>query len=389
MIRSVALLAFLLERHNNGAELSLSFLCRVSRGPCWRNHYSLPREDDADSPGNETARFSCISDLPSPNEDYSKALIELELDSVITPISDLGYYGWSPSGQIRSNLLSVDGSEIASRVDFSRKPAFLQGVERLKQNLPRTFRNYRKTLKKFDVQNLFPYGRTDIASLYVATQDRGLNLSDVDFMFGSYTLYFLATGELADDGERCIIARVPGTNVLLVTRYQIYTESFAKAGPQFQRWVTGANLDPPFDVDNVVHLHLVSIHNSNILLAGEVDALDADNTPTEVKLGVPLKRANRTLFQMISSSSLQLCRGETLYRGKNDISLEEIKMESLQEVGSRVLHRRRSYAQMKQNIIDRVGWLQNQSQTIFGTVMELSFHNEENGEEADGYATLA
>lgn len=60
----------------------------------------------------------------------------------------------------------------------------------------------------------------------------------------------------------------------------------------------------------VEHLHLMKIGEKTVLFRAEVDAVDTDGSPIEVKASNPRYWGTKVMFQMISSGSTKLCHGE-------------------------------------------------------------------------------
>ncbi|CAB9508116.1 expressed unknown protein [Seminavis robusta] len=280
-------------------------------------------------------RFSSdgSTDLPPPNEELKEALTRIGIQDKLEPLSDLGYYGWNPTGSYNP-LSSVTAEDIRQMIDFTRKPKTILDVQALRATLPRKL----SFLEPFLVENLFPFGQHSIASLYVATNHKGVDPKSVNFMFGSYSLFLLATGELQDDGEKFIVMRIPSTGILFVSRYKAYTNNLSAHGHQFERFLLGTSPEPPYDHSEAENLQLMKIGNSTVLISGEVDAVDCNGTPTEVKLGNK-QQSMKTLSQMISSASLQLCRGNVRFwqrRGRKKLrDIKRIEFERLEDFATR------------------------------------------------------
>jgi hypothetical protein len=211
--------------------------------------------------------------LHPPNFDLGESLEKLGLDTYLEPISDLGYYGWKPQGDYRP-VSSASAKEIRDCIDTNMVPRHLCNVQDLKDQLPLRFAK----LEPREVKNQYPHGQTFIASLHVAAAHRGLDISTVDFMFGSYTLGILAK-EHVPANSRCLVVPIPGTDLIMINRYCEYTQDYSSKGCQFERFAVGDGMNDTFTtLEHVVHLHLMKIGNSdrcessNILLAGEADA---------------------------------------------------------------------------------------------------------------------
>lgn len=273
-----------------------------------RNHHKLPQSYDS-------------SPLPPPNQELKQLLHNAKLP--LRPISDLGYYGWIPivtGGQYNDQtnltttlvaatipLSNVTANDIRQNIDLSMTPKIPCDLDRFQESLPRDFSEHFNS-SSMTFPNKYPYGQTSIASLYAAKQ-KGVFLQNVNFMFGSYTLYHLAYGCL-DGNEKSVVARVPGTNIVLMTRYKEYMQHLGSKGHDFERMIIDGDDAINNNLDSVVHLQLMQLGSSKILFAGEVDAMDpSSGNPIEIKFGGMAKRAVRILFQMISSGSLSLIQG--------------------------------------------------------------------------------
>eukprot|EP00980_Cylindrotheca_fusiformis_P002490 scaffold585_cov97-Cylindrotheca_fusiformis.AAC.4 len=301
--------------------------------------------------------------LPPPCQELASILKEVKLP--LEPISDLGYYGWKPELRIqqqqqqqtameeeqqqqmkkRSNgsprmrivvastipLPHVTANDIRRNVHLNETPRIPCDLKAFRDSLPRNVTMAYPNDDDDDdddtiaspaaaaatttliLPNKYPYGQTSIASLYAAKQ-KGVPLEEVNFLFGSYTLYHLAFGHL-EEGEKSIAARVPGTNIVLVTRYKEYMQNTATKGHAFEDMILkdkegGKGDGDTSSLNSAVHLQLMQIGKSKVLFAGETDAMDPlTGHPIEIKFGIPAKRKIRILFQMISSGSLSVIVG--------------------------------------------------------------------------------
>ena len=303
----------------------------------------------------------------------------------IVPLSDLGYFGWMPLGGYRS-VGSATADEIRQQVNLTALPdSLLVDLQKtLQPELPRPFKTIEPVLRR----NQYPYGQDYIASLYVAKRDRNLDLNQVDFLFGSYTLFFLATEKPKENGEKYVVAKVPGTNVVLVTRYKLYEDNVNHFGPQFERLVTGSD---SLSNTTVQHIHLIKIGNAQILFSGQVDAADATTgEPTEIKLGIKRFLVLNIIMQAIGSGSTRICVGEYqpqngsihLDYGTTPRVLERVELSNVEDIRTQ-----RSLSWVRGPITRNVNWLQKQCRMNLdhGVVKELHFLPKQKGQK---YAPL-
>ena len=340
-----------------------------------------------------------------------KQLKRLHLNEYITPLEDLGYFGLAKRGSDRRDKCSTYSpiTSIQNNVDHTKTPPLITNSmlkKIIEQKLPYKYNNPQAavttttTTTTTDVitNDLFPYRfRTVLASLYViATKKKNraqpsIQFKDIDFAFGSYTLHFLATGKLNDDvpndSEKCIIAKIPGTSIILITRHKIYTHNSSLAGAQLERLLCDDDdmQSTAKESWNVIHHYLFDIGNVTVLLPAEVDALYCTDSrygslPMEIKNTAYgrryASREQRTMFQMISSTSQFICEGASHIsldeNGQKQNVLREIKVRTLEEYSKTVVSKQKMIYHGK-NIQKRVQWLQRQSRLIEdGQVYELS-----------------
>ena len=105
------------------------------------------------------------------------------------------------------------------------------------------------------------------------------------------------------------MARVPGFKCILIAKKKDYIQNLADVGFQFERYVTGGSMMDTSNNTTVEHLHLMKIGEKTVLFRAEVDAVDTDGSPIEVKASNPRYWGTKVMFQMISSGSTKLCHG--------------------------------------------------------------------------------
>ena len=212
--------------------------------------------------------------------------------------------------------------------------------------LPFAFRN----LPVEEHANKFPYGRYEIASLYVASKFRCVDLDLVDFAFGGSALEIFARMEATDT---YMVTRVHNTNTILVAKCKDYVKNYADLGFQFERLVTGESVTDKAEVEFVEHLQLMQVGTHRVLFGAETDAL-LDGEPAEVKASNPYHWGTKVMFQMISSGSPMLCHGV-----KSRGSLTSVNLIELSQV-ARDAFKVQSRSVLEANILSCMASLKNQ-----------------------------
>jgi hypothetical protein len=166
-----------------------------------------------------------------------------------------------------------------------------------------------KNLPPQSYSNQYPHGQYNVASLHVATQHRNVSLNDIDFVFGGSTLELLAQ---QDESMLYMVMRVPATeNTLLVVNYKEYVKDFSDVGSQFERLVTGLEMNQqkshfPF----FVHMTTMLVGDKyNVLFCAEANALDGNDDPVEITTSYPRYWGTKTMFRMISNGCPTICYG--------------------------------------------------------------------------------
>jgi hypothetical protein len=177
----------------------------------------------------KATKCSSISDFKT----ELKAITQLK---IFTAISDCGYFGWRVSAKMNQPLILSNiqaTTEITRHIVIDKVPQTLLSLKDLK--VPCSFE---MSLEPDLYKSTYPYGQYDVASLYVASKHRKVDLDDMDFMFGGSTLELLAT---ADDttASSYLVCRIPTTkNEILVRKCKEYVQNFSDVGYQFERYVT-------------------------------------------------------------------------------------------------------------------------------------------------------
>ena len=295
---------------------------------------------------------------------------------IFVPIADCGYYGWNPMKEAFQPLSDVSSADdIIRHINIDLKPKEILPLSQLK--VPCSFD---MSLPPDEHPNKYPFGQYDVASLYVASKHRNIDLNKVDFIFGGSTLEMLARH---DASNPYMVCRIPTTTadhaLLLVRKCKEYTQNFADVGFQFERYVTTGSMCHSDSVEFVERIQLMEIDAKfKVLLCAEADAIDDGTDPIEIKASNPQYWGTKVMFQMISSGSPTLCCGT---KGKNNV-LTNITMRSLSDVAADAL-RNRSCSILERNIVDGMKSLQDQMidkvvyesyKISFNSQGELSLH---------------
>jgi hypothetical protein len=169
-----------------------------------------------------------------PNYIFVLQLVKTKF-TIFTPVSDHGYYEWKPppvTSPSYCRLSDVHNAEsILRHVELDALPPKLVPLSSERLRLPQFFTSLQNTR---EYANKYPYGQYHVASLYVASQHRGVDLNDIDFVFGGSTLEMLAQ---CDNSDMYIVTRIPGTKkACLVVKFKEYTQNHGDLGFQFERW---------------------------------------------------------------------------------------------------------------------------------------------------------
>lgn len=250
--------------------------------------------------------------------------------SIFDPLEDLGYYTWDPSSALSktdnnhqykslANILSVD-EMLGGFLDLDGKPSRIDPIGDIKQKLPKAF----EKISSKTVEMRYPFADTGIVAMHVASR-RGLDLNGVDFCFGGSTLNFLSNrGKLKDESGRekdalFIAARVPGTQCIFVSnKSKSLPKDLSNIGYQFEQLATGGEMSACVsDIKTAEHIHTMKVGDKNVLFRAEVDAIDANDLPVEIKTrrsGDKFLKSTSVILQMISSGSLTLYKGQHVER---------------------------------------------------------------------------
>ena len=262
-----------------------------------------------------------LPQLPAPAKRYAEELEKTGF-TIFKPISDLGFYEWKPDLKDHSPFNKISADEIKRQLDAKGKPAAL--VDTRKIRLPFAFSNLPPQI----YENRYPLTHYEIAGIHVATQIRGLQLNDIDFVFGGSTLSMLAN---KNESRKVYLAtKIPGASVGLVVKDDNYDLDLAAPGFQFERLVTGKSIAERSEPAFTEHMHVMQVGDFKVLFIAEVDAMK-DGEPVEVITSNSYFWDIKTCLQCVSSGSPALCHGDK-YRGKIQArkgKLESISMKNL------------------------------------------------------------
>lgn len=239
--------------------------------------------------------------------------------SIFQPLSDLGYFQWSPKGGY-TRLKDVRSSEEVTKfIEMNGQPSAL--VETSKLRLPVKFLQ----LDPDERDNKFPFGQNLVACLHVAAK-RGVSFENTDFVFGGSSLSLFANQDLTDG--LFYATKLPNLKTIVLVKHKAYTQDFSAFGFQFERLVTGQSMRSTKDYSSVKHIHTMKVGDYRVLFQAEVDAI-LDNEPVEVTASNPRYWGNKKVFQMISNGSPRLCHG---IKGRGTV--EKVQIRSLARLAS-------------------------------------------------------
>ena len=290
-----------------------------------------------------TAKGSAKIALPPPNRRFTQAL-ESSKFTIFDSVSDLGYFSWTPKGPYKSLSQIRSASEMIDMIDTDEKPNRIADIARINRSLPRDF----ESLPPQKHKNKYPFSHPYVVQLHVAVNHRGLNLEDVDFVFGGSTLGVLATSINDKEDVEYFSALIPGTEIVMVTKASEYEQDYSAFGFQFERLVTGEKFSDLHSTECIEHVHYMKIGKYRVLLTGQTDAVDSSNNPVEISTSNPRWWGISKMFQMISSGSIKFCAGN-----RRKKSLMNIKMMSLSEMISQALVRK-DVRQLEKNILQNM-----------------------------------
>ena len=142
----------------------------------------------------------------------------------------------------------------------------------------------RTDLPKQVVVQRYPYANIGAAALLHAKNK--CDLSSFDFSLGCSTLEILSAERKTGKKDRApfLLMKVPGTNIVRM-RYSLnFGQDYSVLGFQFERLMTGKELGDRSDASLTEHVQSMKIGNFRAILSAEVDAMDENDNPVEIKL---------------------------------------------------------------------------------------------------------
>jgi len=287
-------------------------------------------------------------------------------------LTQLGQYAWDPghnsNEQLKSHIdvtvadilthlipdteRSVDALEtLFERLNIGKGEKKVASLNLSRIHLPI---NLRKNLPAQEYPNRFPNDAGYIVPLFVALQ-RGMILEEVDFVFGGSSLEFLAQRKNPEGSAVYLTQRVQ--NVILLVKNDSYIQNYADIGFQFERLVTGANIEDKHDIIKHENLRVMQIGSFKILFSAEVDAIDEYGQCVEIKSGNPRYFGTKVMFQMISSGSNTLVQADK--RGTTVVNIQTKSINTVIGEHSQSLRNR-----LQESIIRGLGELQSLSHQV-------------------------
>jgi hypothetical protein len=141
-----------------------------------------------------------------------------------------------------------------------------------------------------------------------------------------------------------IATRIPGTSCIIIVNRK---QNLAQLGFQFERYAIGKPSNDTTDTTTTDHIQTMQIGPKTVLFIAEVDAVDEDSCPVEIKTSDPSNWGLKVMFQMISNGSSKLCQGE-----RDGWAVKNITLKSLSDVAKFSLQRHPSdISTLQKNIL--------------------------------------
>lgn len=239
--------------------------------------------------------------------------------------NDLGFHCWKPPRnpwkvhrELKRRNVTADEIKRGSVVD---QPLRCQLVDVKKLRFPMIFKDPSELRRQF-ADGSYPFLGGMISSLYVACGHKGLSPDDIDFLIDDSILHFFAG---RGKRKKYLAQRCPGTKITVIGLHRDYVSNFGEKGYQFERLLTNQDMYGFHQLEVHEHLRLLRIAGFNVLVAGEVDAVDSDGKAVEFKAQ---KKINyqQVFLQMVSNSARVLLYPATQPRvtAIDKLSLQEI-----------------------------------------------------------------
>ena len=221
------------------------------------------------------------------------------------------------------------------------------------------------TLPPDEYNHIFPHASGRIVPLHIATKKLGLDLNEIDFLFGGSTLNVFAERCIPRDGDTKIMAQ-KYRNVIMVFKHKTYKMDYNAIGYQFERLVTGKQVQQRHETTHHERLSLWRINGHNVMFCAEIDAIDHEGIPVEIKASNPRYFGMKVMFQMISSGSETLVMSER--RGNR---LDRIKKKSIKDMMEQHSEEELNLAQG--NILQCLKILKKELENTHGEPYEINF----------------
>ena len=241
----------------------------------------------------------------------------------IVVLADLGFYNWKPPSRPTKPLGQVTADDI--RCGLVADDPVPQLVNLKDVMLPVSYQELEPQYMK---TGSFPSQGGMAACLHVLAT-RGVNFGDIDFLIGGSVLAFLC-GQ-GKKGAKYLAQMCPSTKMVIVSKHKTYTQNFGQRGFQFERLVTGQDMYGLHDLTAHEHLQLLRIGKFRVLATAEVDAVDDQGRPVELKSSNPRFFGIDTLLQMVSSGSQLLLHPHT-----TGLTVEKIHCIPMEQLASKV-----------------------------------------------------
>lgn len=237
----------------------------------------------------------------------------------------LGFFTWQPP-LVRFRYKSIakaTAEEIRSYTKSDVAPSCVVSVGDVR--LPVRFQS---GLPRQVVVQKYPYANIAVASLFHAKSR--CNLDELDFFLGCSALQILSAENKSGKKDRApyLVQKVPGTNMIAIRYCLMFGQDYSVPGFQFERLMTGKRVTDLHDIGLTEHVQLVKVGSFRAIMSAEVDAVDRDGNPVEIKL---IKKSGhggiKTFFQMVGSGSLTLRKGRNdggMLTRVSDLHLEDI-----------------------------------------------------------------
>ena len=259
--------------------------------------------------------------MMKPNQKLLNAL-DVAGFSNLQCVADLGYVGWRPptNGMRYTKLAKATAAKIQAYTVSNETPG--EVVNETSIALPLTFST---SIPKQMVALKFPYGQIAVAPLYHAFQQ--IDKASISFYFGCSALHVLGRQATSRSRAPYLATKVPGTNIIMLHYFLDFGQDYSVPGFQFERLMLGKKTTDRHELGFTEHVQVMDIGGHRVLMTAEVDGMDTDGNPVEIKLIKKGRGGSKVVFQMIGSGSL------TLIRGKNDKgvlnSVESIGLETI------------------------------------------------------------